>query len=934
MAATRTSTRQAAQKAKEAIAAGPDTKSKSGAGAKRKEAAHKGPEPKRSKKDDQKPARDEDQKVEEQKGGVEEQVKEKKEEPVQQEAEGEKVHPVEEQAEGAKSQQNEEQAEGEKQQQNEERSETKKEEPEEEQAVGAKEEQKEEQLEKKREKPAADRVESGVQKTQEREDAVPSNILEKGVIYFFYRSRVNVSEPNSVDDVARSFIVLRPTPLGASLDQTQGSLEPGAKCRLMLLPKKKFPASGRERDMGFVEKTGQTMKELQENYLSGEKYETSTRGERTVPEAKLYAEGVYAITSTKRASHLAYILTIPGEVGPLQEDFGLHARGSWIVQSKNPKYPGPSSAQLPKDPEYPESVREKFQDYRWAPLTPEFIDYPNAQFLMIGEATDDLGKAATAEPDGKRSEEAQPWEEIWDWMRVSILRRRLRCMNLAILRACWAMRFMAAAARSTVVNQTTCGGTTYAYTGLEGYGYIPSNATDKYGDTIGGIGSSIAMEPGSWRRTGRDSYSGTVYALPDRGWNTNGTLNFQPRIHKIALTLTLARNASAHTASPPNLRLKYLDTVLLTGPDGLPTTGLDADVTGAASYPGYPPLPAATYVGDGFGGAGPGGKRVSMDPEGLAIDNDGGFWVSDEYGPYVYKFSKEGRMELAVQPPDAILPRRNGTLSFSAASPPVYAPELKVNPEDPQSGRNNNQGLEALTLSADGKTLYAMMQSALNQEGGPKKKNRQPARLLEYDISSGKPVYQHEYVVLLPKYDDYTKNESVVASQSEIHILPTGDFLVLSRDSGFGHGQGETRSVYRHADVISIANSTTDLKGKYDGVGASVASSKGVLNDGLTPVEYCSFLDYNVESELAKFGLHNGGSQDALLLNEKWESFALVPVEPEQRRRGSKNEYFLFSFSDNDFMTQDGHMNFGRYKYADESGYNIDNQVLVFRVEF
>ena len=76
----------------------------------------------------------------------------------------------------------------------------------------------------------------------------------------------------------------------------------------------------------------------------------------------------------------------------------------------------------------------------------------------------------------------------------------------------------AAAARSTVVNQTTCGGTTYAYTGLEGYGYIPSNATDKYGDTIGGIGSSIAMEPGSWRRTGRDSYSGTVYALPDRGW--------------------------------------------------------------------------------------------------------------------------------------------------------------------------------------------------------------------------------------------------------------------------------------------------------------------------------------------------------------------------------------------------------------------------------
>ena len=266
-------------------------------------------------------------------------------------------------------------------------------------------------------------------------------------------------------------------------------------------------------------------------------------------------------------------------------------------------------------------------------------------------------------------------------------------------------------------------------------------------------------------------------------------------------------------------------------------------------------------------------------------------------------------MILAIQPPAAILPRRNGTLSFSAASPPVYDPELEINPEDPQTGRNNNQGLEALTISPDGKTLYTMMQSALNQEGGPKKKNRQPARLLEYDISSpsGKPVYKHEYVVLLPKYEDYTKNESVVASQSEIHMLPTGDFLVLSRDSGFGHGQDETRSVYRHADVVSIGNSTTDLKGKYDGVGASVASSKGVLKDNITPVEYCSFLDYNVESELAKFGLHNGGPQDALLLNEKWESFALVPVEPEQQKRGSsRKEYFLISFSDNDFMTQDG----------------------------
>lgn len=40
------------------------------------------------------------------------------------------------------------------------------------------------------------------------------------------------------------------------------------------------------------------------------------------------------------------------------------------------------------------------------------MDYPNAQFLMIGEAQDSLGKAATAEAGGKQAHEIQPGEEL------------------------------------------------------------------------------------------------------------------------------------------------------------------------------------------------------------------------------------------------------------------------------------------------------------------------------------------------------------------------------------------------------------------------------------------------------------------------------------------------------------------------------------------
>ncbi|RAK91937.1 hypothetical protein BO79DRAFT_168022 [Aspergillus costaricaensis CBS 115574] len=416
---TLTSTRQAAQKAKEAIAAAPDVKSRGPAGAKRKETSDKGPAPKKGKKEDDKVKPEENQQP-----TTEEEVKtteERAEEPEKPESKSEEA--PEKPAEEEPQKSDEEPAAAPAEPADKAEDQPKPDEIPEERPEKDLEEKPEEKSEEKREAepetkqeekpaPAADGAEAGVKTSQEREEKVASNVLEKGIIYFFYRPRVNVTDPQSVSDVARSFLVLRPTPIGATLNQQQGSVEPGAKCRLLMLPKKKFPTSGKERDMGFVEKAGQSMKSLQETFIAGDTYETSTRGERTVPEARPFAEGVYAITSTTRASHLAYVLTIPETIGSIQEDFGLHSRGSWVIQSKNPKYPGPSYAQIQKDPEYPESLREKFGDYRWVPLQPEFIDYPNAQFLMIGEATDDLGKAATAEEGDKQANEAQPGEEL------------------------------------------------------------------------------------------------------------------------------------------------------------------------------------------------------------------------------------------------------------------------------------------------------------------------------------------------------------------------------------------------------------------------------------------------------------------------------------------------------------------------------------------
>lgn len=186
-------------------------------------------------------------------------------------------------------------------------------------------------------------------------------------------------------------------------------------------------------------------------------------------------------------------------------------------------------------------------------------------------------------------------------------------------------------------------------------------------------------------------------------------------------------------------------------------------------------------------------------------------------------------------------------------------------------------------------------------------------------------------MIKLPVYPAGAKPSA--AGASEIHYISSTQLLVLARDSGAGRGQSSTESVYRHADVIDISAATNIANTPFDGT--TPVAPKGVLAPGVTPVEYCPSLDYNVNAQLERFGVHNGGAQDDGLLDEKWESLALVPVNPGAAVSGRpdpKGEYFLFSFSDNDFIMQDGYQNFGRFRYQDASGFDVETQVLAFQV--
>jgi hypothetical protein len=85
------------------------------------------------------------------------------------------------------------------------------------------------------------------------------------------------------------------------------------------------------------------------------------------------------------------------------------------------------------------------------------------------------------------------------------------------------------AAAAQVVNQTLCNGKNYTYQELAGFGLIPSDARDQFGDTIGGIGSAIALDRSQWVKLPNGSYTGVLWALPDRGWRVSESSNvFEP----------------------------------------------------------------------------------------------------------------------------------------------------------------------------------------------------------------------------------------------------------------------------------------------------------------------------------------------------------------------------------------------------------------------
>lgn len=278
-------------------------------------------------------------------------------------------------------------------------------------------------------------------------------------------------------------------------------------------------------------------------------------------------------------------------------------------------------------------------------------------------------------------------------------------------------------------------------------------------------------------------HQSVFYGLTDRGPNVDGDLagkevkvepvvDFQPNITKFVLrngvmepreTIGLKRNGK-----PINGQL-----------NGQADTGETiVDITGRKLAP----------------------SDNGLDPEGLVAAKDGSFFVSDEYGPFIVHFDADGNEIDRLNPYEGTLPA-----------------ELRF--------RTANKGMEGLTLSPDGKTMYGVMQSALTMPDiKGKSKNVPFVRIVAIDTASMKVTGQYLYML---------HSSQAHTTVSEISALGNHTLLVDERDGKAG--SDTFKRLYR----IDLAQATNllDLANAYD------PDKGGVLVDGKSLEGYVSHTD-------------------------------------------------------------------------------------------
>lgn len=242
----------------------------------------------------------------------------------------------------------------------------------------------------------------------------------------------------------------------------------------------------------------------------------------------------------------------------------------------------------------------------------------------------------------------------------------------------------------------------------------------------------------------------------------------------------------------------------------------------------------------------------AFDPEGIVINpKNGNLLISDEYGPSLYEFDRTGQFIRAFTTPANLIPRNAATNVANFASDTGNT-----------AGKRTNRGFEGLAISADGAFAYAMLQSAMLDEGGG---NGIYCRIVMFDVTTGSAVAQYAYAM-----EQSAEGQGI----SSLVALGRGKFLVLERNNR-GVGPGATLATPKKA-VYQI-----DLTGAID-VSSLTLPATGAFPGAVLKGNKVMDMTLNTLSEL---GINSP---------EKWEGLAIGP-------QLANGKYVLLLGTDNDY---------------------------------
>lgn len=164
-----------------------------------------------------------------------------------------------------------------------------------------------------------------------------------------------------------------------------------------------------------------------------------------------------------------------------------------------------------------------------------------------------------------------------------------------------------------------------------------------------------------------------------------------------------------------------------------------------------------------------------LDPEGVqVIDNK--FWIGEEFGPYLIRADRTGKIEAVFETQVDGKPLRSPDHFRVVASNPGA-------PTDPSVNLGRSRGYEGLASSPDGKFLYGLLEGPVwdadNKDWEKTVEGRTVLRILEFSVAHEKWTGRHFKYVLEPG----------ATAIGDVNMIDANTALVIERDNGEGVGE-------------------------------------------------------------------------------------------------------------------------------------------------